>query len=55
MSKTSITVIEGEVEINPYGDWGDVDKGLYVDLENIVNTLSEYEGQAIKLTIEVLK
>lgn len=60
-------IIEGKVKVNPYGDWSDVDKGLYVGGDLIVfdgggafgsslgNTfLDDYVGKNVRITIEVL-
>lgn len=44
--------IVGTVEINPFGDWDDVDKGTYVNHENILNTINQFSGRIIKITIE---
>jgi hypothetical protein len=46
--------IVGMVEINPYGDWSDVDKGTYVNYENILPIIDKFNGRRIKITIEEL-
>lgn len=67
MSKTTTTktVIEGICVENPYGNWSDVDKGVYVGGEQIVwnNTsipylstfLNDFIGKNIRITIEEIK
>ena len=47
-----VRIIEGKVFVNPYGDWDDVDKGVYVDDDNIENLIYDYRGRRIKITIE---
>ena len=47
-----IKIIEGKIVRNPYGDWDDVDKGLYCNDDNINDLLSDYEGKNIRITIE---
>ena len=46
-------IIEGEVKKNPYGNWDDVDKGIYVNGENIKDIFLDYIGEMIKITIKV--
>lgn len=46
--------IVGTVEINPFGDWDDVDKGTYVNGDNILQILNKLDGKRIKIVIEEL-
>lgn len=50
-----LKVIEGKVIQNPYGDWDDVDRGWYIDGENILSLIQDYEDKKIKITIELVK
>lgn len=53
MIKTSTTkTIEGKVVRNPYGNWSDVDKGIYVDGENVESIFNGYIGKKIKVVIQ---
>jgi len=54
--KFGSTTLDGLVRRNPYGNWSDVDKGLYIDDDNIDNFIeNNYKGRRIKITIEVLE
>lgn len=45
----------GKVEVNPYGEWDDVSKGIRIGLSDWVETIfRNYEGKNVKVTIEVL-
>jgi len=50
-----LKVIEGKVIQNPYGNWDDVDKGWYVDEEDILSIIQDYEDKKIKITIELIE
>lgn len=54
MEKT-ITVIDGKVVLNPYGDWSDVATGIYFDGNNIENIFSRYIGKRIRVMIEEIE
>ena len=55
MAKHTAIVISGKLERNPYGDWSDVDKGLYVGSEDIDHILMDYEGKDVRITIEEIR
>ena len=58
----------GKIKENPWGDWSDVDKGLYLDGERLISAPRGYGtycapnifddlglvGRKIKITIEIL-
>lgn len=56
-------IIEGKVRENPYGNWSDVDTGLYVGGKQLFpwgmypepNFLDEYVGKNVRITIEVIE
>ena len=48
----SIRVISGKVKYNPYGNWDDVDKGIFLDGHNINTIFAPYIDKNIKITIE---
>lgn len=54
----NVKVYEGVVEENPWGNWSDVDKGIYIDGERVAregwNVFSDYEGKRVRVTIEEL-
>ena len=50
---TEVKIISGLVEVNPYGDWDDVDRGIYIDHDKVDGLFRDYEGQTIKVTIEI--
>lgn len=49
-------VIEGLVEVNPYGDWTDCDRGTYVGGNRVAapggSPFDEFKGRHIRITIE---
>lgn len=47
-----IKTIIGEVVINPYGDWSDVDMGVYFDGDNVESIFRDYGGRRLRVTIE---
>lgn len=44
--------LEGKVKENPWGDWSDVDKGVFIGLDEVNSIFREFEGRKIKVTIE---
>lgn len=45
----------GKVQVNPYGDWDNVSKGIRIGLSDwIENIFIDLEGKKVKVTIEVL-
>jgi len=53
MSKT-ITVYEGKVRRNIYGNWSDIDHGWWIGDDCVTNFLSDMEDSRVKVTVEVL-
>jgi len=45
-------VVIGKVKRNIYGNWEDVDKGLFIDTETVEQIFRDYEDRTIKVTIE---
>lgn len=52
MSTKEIKIIQGKVEIDPYGSWSDVDRGIFIDGSKVDYLISNYAGKTIKITIE---
>lgn len=45
----------GKVQVNPYGEWDDVSKGIRIGLSDwIENIFTDLEGKKVNVTIEVL-
>ena len=49
------TVVSGKVATNSYGNWDDVDKGLFVGGDKIETVLWDYKGKNVKITIEEME
>lgn len=48
---------EGKVTVNPYGDWSDVDHGVYIGGERFASEyhpISDLEGKHVRVTVELL-
>ena len=47
----------GIVKENPYGDWDDVDKGLYIGTDNIEDIIDDlirtYKNKKVKLKLNI--
>ena len=54
MSKETVTILKGKVRINPWGDWSDVDKGVYVGDNRIDSEVRYFNGSTVKITIEII-
>jgi len=52
MPSTITRTIVGKVVINPFGDWSDCDRGVYLDGDNVVSIFEDYEGRRLRVTIE---
>jgi len=46
------TVLQGQLRENPWGNWSDVDKGLFVGSDKIESSLWDLVGKNVKITIE---
>lgn len=48
-------VTEGIVKENIYGNWSDVDKGIFIDGNNVNNFFDKYLNKNIRVTVEVIE
>jgi hypothetical protein len=53
--KIKAFTLEGPVKVNPWGNWSDVDKGLYIGTDRLDNAFYDYEGKKLRITVEVLE
>lgn len=54
MSKI-VQILEGPVVFNPYGNYEDVVKGLYIGTDNIKTPFYDLEGKNVKVLIEIVE
>jgi hypothetical protein len=47
-------VITGKVTRDRFGSWEDCSPGIYIDTDMVETLFSEYTGQNIRVTIEVI-
>lgn len=50
-----IQILEGPVVFNPYGNYEDVVKGLYIGTDNIKTPFYDLEGKNVKVLIELVE
>ena len=53
MTKRTVEIYEGEVNVDPYGEWEDVDHGTYIGGDRMDNVISDLEGNKVRVTIEI--
>jgi hypothetical protein len=51
-TESKTVVLTGKLEQDIYGNWSDVDKGLFIDSDKINSILWDFLHKNVRLTIE---